>query len=347
MSSDAKPWKRPKASYEYHRAYLVRFGQRKRDEEAAKDSLEPFEWHETPQCWLEQAPFLLRCIQEHPSWALETKRTYLNALKQLLRIEYEKQIVPPEESNRWLQVIEQVSEQHSMATNETLRSEKDNALKNSGRDTRWIPWNEILAIFDSLAHRCEENPLNYRLAQMRLMLAMYVWQPAPLRLNYSCVRLFPDEAERRVLDEHGHNYVYEDNESHRMRFQLNDDKVVQSRGSVTIDVDERLSSIIRSMERHFGYRRYLLTHPTDYTKPLDQDSGQKAATIRMLASIPVKDEERPAQLSVCSIRSAFVTRFLEQNPSENAIEQVAREMRTSVPMMRIYYRKIVTHPTQT
>lgn len=335
-------WKRPKASYEYHRSYLIQFWKRKHNEEVMQGRTEELHWVDVPRTWLVQAPFLLQQIQQHRTWAVETKRTYVNALKQILRLEAEKNDLKPDDQMALLDVIQQVSQSHAALTSETLRSEKDNLLHNEGRDSRWMPWSDIVALAPGLERRIDQKQLHvYQLRQMLLLLRLYTLQPAPLRLNYGAARLFPSDAECATLEASNENYVT------RLaggcyRFHLNHDKVAGSRGTTVIPLHETICRQIDELESLYGYRRYLLTQNSNLLKPLDEPGRLRTGSTQMLAAIPVPSEERPSLLNVCTIRSAFATHFLDQAPSENAVETMAAAMRTSPAMMRVYYRKIVT-----
>lgn len=337
-------WKMPKISYEYHRSYLIKFCERKRREETAKGRTEEFQWLESPIGWLDQSEFILQAILTHPSWTLETKRTYTNALKQILRNEYEQKELPAERESEFLAAIAHIGSAHSQLSAETLRSEKNNALRNDGRDLRWMPWTTITEIAKALSSRYNTDPTNYRLAQMDLLLSLYVDCAAPLRLNYGCVRLFPADDERKMLDEHELNYVFRNSDGHDT-FCLNHDKLIGSRGATRIELPNEITERIKNLEARFGHRRYLLTHPKNVTEPLDQPHSRCNGSMQLLAAIPMVNEERASLLNVCTIRSAFATKFLESLPSENQVEQMAVAMRTSPQMLRIYYRKIdPTHP---
>ena len=277
--------------------------------------------------------------------ANETKRSYLNALKQII-----KENVDDSVKLRFDQKISTLSKK-------IIEVENNNRL-NPVEDNYWMEWAEVLSILKGLEALTKEeessvkklgkreksrqwSPKRHRLWQQRLLLSLYVNQPVPLRHNYSHVLFMPaniPDSESKI------NYIFENPDKGEWIFHLGNDKVIQSHGPLDIPIEPENRQIIEIMLALFGPRKFLLTSDRDLEKPLEACEAQpvKHNTIRLLSSIPHPQKEwKPSHLGLFTLRSAKATHFLnEPNRSENEVAEFARRMRTSVLMLRSYYKKI-------
>lgn len=332
--------------YTFHRTKFVRLWNKFHPENSfeSEDCLQNPEVYTWLESYLED---------EKSPLANESRRSYLNALKQIIR-----NTAPENIGARLDQKIRLLSKK-------IFEIENDNRI-NPVEDKNWMPWEEILEILQGLEDntKTEEESVKlsmgkrkqnkdtgplpvkrYQTWQQRLLLSMYVYQPAPLRHNYSCVLFLPDidPAEDPFVKT---NYIYEHRNTGEWWLHLGKDKVIDSHGPVDILVDSKIRLIIETMLGLFGPRKYLLTHSRKLDFPLEATESQpvKNNTIRLLASIPhPKKDWSHSNICLFTLRSSKATHFLsDPNRSENEIAVFAKQMRTSVMMLRSYYKKITT-----
>jgi hypothetical protein len=259
----------------------------------------------------------------------ETRRTYLNALKQLIKHDQCKNIDPTIRDA----FVNRVTDEHHILSKRVKETESKNQL-DPKEDKHWMSWDIIQQLLTSLETICDydlSKSYDYKLWQQRLLLSMYVYQPAPLRQDYNNVILQWD-ADTNCI--------------HEGQFYLRRDKVSNSQGDTVIPLHPNIIRLLNTMEQKFPGRRYLITDLVDRAQPIDKPDKKKSRISALLDTIPrIDDPTEPSHLGVITIRSAYASAFLsDASHTENDILSVAKQMRTSKDMMRTYYRKIVTPP---
>ena len=254
----------------------------------------------------------------------ESRKTYLNGVKQLGRAHF---------SPDGLSMLDgQIK-----ALRAEVRDLENRNECNSVDDANWIPWTEVVRLFNDLTVRMfvVSDDVPYETWQCFLLFAMYVLQP-PLRNDYSCVRLGIPDLPPSLLN----LASYIDLKASTPYFHLGHDKVVMTHGTCNIPLDPMAVVVITSLEAKFGKREYLLTMNSSQDLPLERTNFNttKMNTARLWTRL---SELVGHPLNVCMLRSSYATWLLEQpNLSEAEIIKAAACMRTSPHSLRTYYRKI-------
>jgi hypothetical protein len=275
--------------------------------------------HEHDAC----IPFFVQHVLDGHMTA-ETRKSYLNALKQLGR--------------------DQLSADGLRTLDAQIRDFrvqiKDLETRNECNDTddaHWIPWTEVTKLFDQFTIRmyeqCQEDP--YDVWQCYLLFALYCLQP-PLRNNYSCVFMTPPKMPLELLD----LTSYVDLSVPEPFIHIGHDKVSHIYGTCNIPLDPALVIVIQGLEKKFGPRKYLLTLNTCPRLPLEESNirTQKTNTARLWTRL---SELVGHPLNVCMLRSSYATWFLGlPNIPESDVIKAAGCMRTSTDTLRVNYRKV-------
>jgi len=267
-------------------------------------------------------PFFIDFLKAS-EYSNETRKTYLNALKQLGCDQF---------SVNGLKLLDA-----SLRSFRTLIMEKE--LQNECddvEDANWLPWKDIVRLYDDFTCRMfvssGEDP--YDVWQCYLLFSLYVLQP-PLRHNFGHVLLNPPPSGIQ----YPHLTSYIDLDAETPFIYVSYDKVFPTYGAYSISLDPTLVMVIQAINSKFEDRKYLLTKPSNPSEALETSDyvPQKTNTNRLWKRL---SQLVGHPLNLCMLRSSYATYVLDQTHSEAELLQIARCMRTSVGVMRSYYKKI-------
>lgn len=229
-----------------------------------------------------------------------------------------------------------------------ISNEKLNKL--DGTDKYYHDWDEILDMYENLVDLTTSPNFTYTQWQQRLLLSFYIFHP-PIRHNFSHCLLYPEPIPSDIYT----NYIFK-NEQDESIFHLGYDKVCfdsvdsisnrlisSGKGPSEWKLHENVVSNISQIETLFGPRKYLLTQNFKKTHPLEKSLQTPTLdnTLYLLKTIPMKGTQEKSNLNLFCIRSAYFTNLQKNGEmSEAALELIAKQMRTSLKQLRLYYKKI-------
>jgi hypothetical protein len=278
--------------------------------------------------------YIFKRIKETQIWCNETKKTYANSLKQIIKY----QSTPDQLLDRteFIKKLGDYCSQHALLA---LTEKRDNTLDYKA-DKNWITWENIQNIYSNLSELIKKAEIEtksqvklFKLYQQRLLLGMYVNHP-PLRLNYGEV----------LLNYTPNTEINETNNKNWISFDyicnITNDKVAFFKGPCKFNLHQETINQIKEIQLKFGKSPYLLSKLKNRNEPLDaNDSICKRLTANLLKSIPMLDGKN-SNLCIFIIRSARVTKFMSEGHSTNEEEEFAEKMRTNTRCFYSHYRKI-------
>lgn len=290
-------------------------------------------WLSRPDIWRKLMSYYIKLDR-----ASETRRSYLNALRQLA---LHHGMVPG-------CAFDQELLRHTLSLTREFR---DREAKNQPDETDghvFTP-DELQSMMDDLTHEIEApikqykigsrsvsmDSTRYQLHQQRILLGMYLYHPV-LRQNYGHVQLWDTDKSP--------NYIIKSKSSPSgAMVHIGHDKVSSKYGAAVFPLDERILGFLDDLHDAFPSdppREWLLTQRYNRTLPLvpSPNSLQSESARKLLASIKLNGE--PSGLNVCQLRVTAASEFYQSPKSQEEERQMASAMRTSTGVMRQSYHKL-------
>lgn len=207
-----------------------------------------------------------------------------------------------------------------------LRNEIENEEKKNELDedelNNWVSYDQLLEFREYYKKAYYSDKSNYPNMFKYLFLSLITLQP-PLRYEYADMK-FED---KNIGNNVNHNYIYFDKKIKKFVMSINNDKVINSHGSINLPIDRKLGDIINDTLVNYP-RVYLFTRKNKNDEPMGKSNFSN-----MLKQIS-------PGLGIDIIRSAFITYYYSNNLTLKDKELIANKMRNSVQMAEMNYNKI-------